>query len=173
MNGYKLWLKLIGCNFFSFKSFRMGKIVESHLVVEDLPEAMLHSVREHQMSTVLRNNLTSSASSVLHVRGSMDGSLLASLQLTSRQDRYSTTFVYDVWFKGALILCLVVILLTMAARLFMWRRNCKKVRYRVIPQIDDRQPPPQMLGRSRSENLSWVTNFFGVSLPLLREVSEV
>lgn len=151
----------------------MGKILESHLVVEDLPEAMLHSVQDHNMATVLRNNMTSSASSVLHVRGSMDGSLLASLQLTSRQDRYTTSLVYDVWFKGVLILCLVVILLTMAARLIMWRKNCKKVRYRVIPQIDERQPPPQRLGRSRSENLSWVTNFFGVSLPLLREVSEV
>lgn len=145
----------------------MGKVVESHLVVEDLPEAMLHSVRDRQnMASLLHN---STGGSTLHVRGSMDGSLLASLQLAPR-DRYST-LIYDVWFKGALIACLLLIFLTMIARLIIWKKNSYKVRYRVIPQVDGRQPPPPRLGHR--PHLSWVTSFFSVPVPLLREVSEV
>ena len=144
----------------------MKSVVESHLIVEDLPEALFHSIKKRQ------NNMTSFA---IYTRGSMDQSLLSSLQMKSQTQMMSQTS--EIWFKGILVSLLVILLVVLFTRIIICRKDIYKTRYRVLPQASD-QPLMSSLSSmqtcsSSDHSLQCHASFSSLSIPLLKEVSEV
>ncbi len=110
-----------------------------------------------------------------HSRGAMDGSLLASLQVTNHKHGVSNSILYDTWFKMILIGCVVVMFLTMFVRFIMWKRNCRRVSYQTGPNVSQRTlehfSSSQFDDYSEDEDFS--NAFMGVSMPLLQDASGV
>ncbi len=107
----------------------------THMKSEDLPEAMLESM-EHQEKISLYLPHLIFNHSVTHSRGAMDGSLLASIQVTTHKHNVGTSVLYDTWFKVVLIGCLVMMALTMVIRLILCRHECPRMMsFRTVPSV--------------------------------------
>ena len=144
----------------------------TYVMSEDLPEAMLESAKQKEKVSLYLPHLTFNHSGT-HSRGAMDGSLLASLQVTTHKHTVGTSILYDMWFKVVLIGCVVLMFLTMGVRFILWKRHCRRVSYRTVPSIDRHQSECY---RPQSEIMSdddFESTFVGVSIPLLQDVSRI
>ncbi len=148
--------------------------VQPQMLVADLPEAMLESVREKQKLSVYLPHLNFNSSVSENGHTSQGTSLLASLQVSAHkrnQTSVASTFLSDFWFKVALVACIVVMVLTVVLRLIQWKRQYNKVHYRILPTTD-RTSRRSFTNKSR-QTLNTETTFAGVSVPLLQDVSDI
>lgn len=144
------------------------------LVSEDLPEAMLESVRERQRLALLVGlNQTQVHAAPQIAASEIQGSLFATLRLTSHRVT-SQIFLSNVWFKVFMIGCLVAMAMTLVVRYVHWRRQCRGIS-RFVPfskfkRRDDDFMREKLTGMSDNE-MQDDSVCVGMAMPLLHEVT--
>ncbi len=149
--------------------------VQPDMLEADLPHTMLESVSQKHKYSVYLPHLNFNHSGDHH-NGFEGTSLLASLQVSAHKrnlaSNVTTSFLYDVLFKVAVVACIVIMILTITLRLIQWRKHYNKVSYRSLPTVEC-QRRRGFLTKKRHGNYNTHTPFAGVTVPLLQDVSDV